>query len=337
MVALYASHGHVIPQPAEAELPQKIHDWPTPRIGGVAVFIGVAAAAVASDSFLTGQLLGICLIALGVGLWEDLTHRVSPTTRYVAALITGAAAFVLVNAQIVRLDIGWFDPLLRFWPVSLALTVFAIASFAHATNLTDGLHGLSAGLTSIALIAIAAVASKVGDAELAATCWILTGALFGFLAFNFPWGRIFLGDGGAYLSGSLLALLAILLVQRNPSVSAWFALLVLAHPVAETLLTVVRRVAVHQTPIGRPDRLHLHTLLYHSLLWMHPLETAAIRQRCNVSATAILLSINATMALVTVMHWQQRTWLITQFLAFAALFVLTWYSLIRRMQKSIPT
>ncbi len=100
----------------------------------------------------------------------------------------------------------------------------------------------------ISLLVIGYAAFKANDLVLASSCLIVIGAIGGFFIWNYPRGLIFLGDGGAYLIGYLIATLSILLVIRNPSVSPWFALLVNAYPIFETLFIIWRR-KVHQGKI----------------------------------------------------------------------------------------
>jgi hypothetical protein len=88
------------------------------------------------------------------------------------------------------------------------------------------------------------------------------GATFGFLLVNFPKGRLFLGDGGAYFLGFWVSEVAVLLLVRNPSVSAWQVLAICAYPVIEVLFSIYRRKILRQSSPGSPDGLHLHTLVY---------------------------------------------------------------------------
>ena len=93
----------------------------------------------------------------------------------------------------------------------------------------------------------------------------MLGALLGFLVFNYPSGRIFMGDGGAYLLGFWLGELSVLLVVRNPDVSPWFPIVLLAYPVVETLFSIYRRKFLQGRSAGRPDAMHLHQLIYRRL------------------------------------------------------------------------
>jgi UDP-N-acetylmuramyl pentapeptide phosphotransferase/UDP-N-acetylglucosamine-1-phosphate transferase len=135
-----------------------------------------------------------------------------------------------------------------------------VGGVANAINIIDGFHGLASGTVLIALLALAAIAARAGDAPLALVCLLVAAAVAGFWLVNFPWGKLFLGDGGAYFAGFSLAWLALLLPMRNPDVSPWAGLLVCAYPVIEVLYSVVRRYRQRLSP-GAPDSLHLHSLV----------------------------------------------------------------------------
>lgn len=303
--------------------PQAIHFLSVPRTGGAAVFAGIIVVSLESAPW---ALLVAVTFSFVPGLVEDLTRRVSPLARYGFAAIAGALAWTFADVRILRLDLPIIDALLIFPAVSLVLTVFAVASFTHAMNLLDGLHGLSAGTVVIAAIAIALVAQTHGDHTLQTLCWGTTAALSGFLLLNFPWGRIFLGDGGAYLGGTLLACLAILLVKRNDAVSPWFAVAVLAHPTVETLLTVVRRLTLHRAAIDVADARHLHSLLYRRLLQFPRLYKH--RTAANALAAAMLLLTNALIATAAVMNHGSTRFLTLLFAAYSVAYLLVWWRLI---------
>ena len=134
----------------------------------------------------------------------------------------------------------------------------------------------------------------------------------------------------------MLALLVIMLVQRNSAVSPWFALVTLSHAIVETLLTVIRRLALHQTSIGEPDNFHLHSLLYQRLLNKYHSHLGKFARRlCNVIAASVLLVPNAVMAALAIRHYQETSWLMAQFSLFTILFVLIWSSLMRHTQPNL--
>ncbi len=239
---------------------QKVHTRPAPRVGGLVLL----AACAAGGWVLGGLCAALTLAALpafAAGLAEDVTGRISPRLRLAATLVAGLATVLLTGNAVTGIGVPGLDAVLTV-PLAAALfTAFAVAGAAHAVNLVDGFHGLAAGTVLIALSAIGGAAWLAGDAPLLATCGIVAAGLAAFLIFNFPHGRIFLGDAGAYLAGTMLGALAVALVARNPDVPPMAALVALAYPVTETLASIARRWLAGRSP-GEADGGHLHSLLH---------------------------------------------------------------------------
>lgn len=243
---------------------QKFHTKPTPRIGGVAVASGLVAAWVTSAAHEVNALLGPMLLA-GVpafvaGLTEDLTKRVGVAARLLATMLSGVLAWWITGVALNRVDIPVLDNVVAWAPVAVAFTAFAVAGIANAVNIIDGFNGLSSGTVLILLTALGLIAQNQGDVPLALACAVTGMAVGGFWLVNFPLGKIFLGDGGAYLSGFCLGWLAVLLLMRHPNVSTWLVLLACTYPVTEVLYSVWRRRRA-RLPSGAPDNLHLHSLI----------------------------------------------------------------------------
>jgi UDP-N-acetylmuramyl pentapeptide phosphotransferase/UDP-N-acetylglucosamine-1-phosphate transferase len=242
---------------------QKFHTKPTPRIGGVAIVAGMVAAwsqAAPDVQALLGPLLLASVPAFAAGLLEDVTKKVGVAARLLATMVSGALACWLTGIALNRVDIWLVDDLLAYAPAAVLFTAFAVAGVANAINIIDGFNGLSTGSVLIILVALGSIAGVEGDAALAATCALLGAAVAGFWLVNFPLGKLFLGDGGAYFVGFALAWLSVLLLMRNTAVSPWVVLLACAYPVTEVLYSVWRR-RRHKQPTGAPDSLHLHSLV----------------------------------------------------------------------------
>ena len=140
--------------------------------------------------------------------------------------MSAAIAWCLLGG-VSRVGIGPVDWVLSHWPISLLFTVFTVGGCTHALNVVDGMNGLAGMVATLIAVSISLVARQVGDLPIAMIAAALASATLGFLVWNFPFGRVFLGDGGAYFLGFMLAELAVLLVVRNLSVSAFYALVVL--------------------------------------------------------------------------------------------------------------
>jgi UDP-N-acetylmuramyl pentapeptide phosphotransferase/UDP-N-acetylglucosamine-1-phosphate transferase len=243
---------------------QKFHLAPTPRIGGIGIYLALLGA-----SWLVGDseasrilttILGAGVPALLVGLLEDLTKRVGVMVRLIATMISGAMACWIGGVALTQLHVPGIDSLLALTPVAVLFTAFAVGGLANAINIIDGFHGLASGTAVICLLALASISALVGDSALALTAIVIAAAVTGFWLVNFPWGKLFLGDGGAYFAGFALAWLAVLLPMRNETVSPWTSLLICAYPIIEVVYSIVRRRRGHQSP-GDADRRHLHSLV----------------------------------------------------------------------------
>jgi UDP-N-acetylmuramyl pentapeptide phosphotransferase/UDP-N-acetylglucosamine-1-phosphate transferase len=243
---------------------QKVHVNPTPRVGGLGIYLGLLLSWLLVKNPDTRKIL-MTLVMAGIpafafGLLEDITKRVGVLTRLLATMVSGLLAWWMSGVALNSLDIPVVDDVLKLLPVAVLFTAFAVGGVANAINIIDGFHGLASGTVLIALLALAAIAAQAGDAPLALACVLMAAVVAGFWLVNFPWGKLFLGDGGAYFAGFCLAWLAVLLPMRNPDVSPWAGLLVCAYPVIEVIYSIVRRRLLRQSP-GAPDSLHLHSLV----------------------------------------------------------------------------
>jgi UDP-GlcNAc:undecaprenyl-phosphate GlcNAc-1-phosphate transferase len=271
--------------------PRKVHVSATPRIGGAAValglFAGAAVAMIGAGDIRAWFILLLCALpGLVWGLIEDFSKRGAVLVRLALTAAAAGLAYVLLDARLTKIDVPSIDYLLAIDAFSFAFTVFAVCGIAHATNVIDGLNGLCGFTTLLASIALAIVAWTVNDQFVLAASCVLAASIAGFLLVNFPSGRIFLGDGGAYLIGLVLAVLSVMLVQRNSEVSPWFPPVLLAYPIWETLFSMYRR-KWRGYSTGRADALHLHFLVYRRLVrWRGKTRTPLDYARRNALASA---------------------------------------------------
>ena len=243
---------------------QRSHVGSTPRIGGVAILFGCAFAWYNSDNFSSNYLGYIILSGIPVliiGLLDDLYFKIRPIYRLIGASVSSVIAIILLKTWLNRVDVFFIDQLFLLSPFALLFTILATTGVAHAFNLIDGLNGLSLGISLATAFFLTVIAWITSDALIVLLCLVFFLSSLGLFLLNFPWGKIFLGDGGAYFQGHCLSWIAILLMARNPEITAWSILLVFFWPVVETLFSIYRRVQ-KQKVASIADREHFHQLVF---------------------------------------------------------------------------
>jgi UDP-GlcNAc:undecaprenyl-phosphate GlcNAc-1-phosphate transferase len=308
--------------------PQKLHQGSIPRIGGLGIY-----ASLWITYFVTylkdpslAVFFGLILIASVpisiIGFTEDLIKSISVKARLFIAFISGAIFLYLFTITSIRISVWGLDALfLNVWVATIFLS-FSIAGLTNAYNIIDGLNGLASMVGSITLAAIAFVAFKVGDPVIAYLAIIQIGAVLGFFFWNYPKGLIFLGDGGAYLIGFMVAVITILLVYRNPMISPWFALVVNAYPVMETLYTIWRRMVYFRANPGLPDSAHFHSLIYRRSMLK---ANAMNQQSVNSKTSRYLWLFTCIGTFPALLFWQSTSLLITSFFLFAAIYIYSYH------------
>jgi UDP-GlcNAc:undecaprenyl-phosphate/decaprenyl-phosphate GlcNAc-1-phosphate transferase len=236
---------------------RKVHMKPMPRIGGLAIFIGVVIGYFISGVYfipITAISIGGVVILL-LGIIDDLitlSAKVKLIFQTVAALIVVSSGLLIEVIHI---------PLLGTYQIGLLsypLTLLWIVGITNSINLIDGLDGLATGVSSIILITIGSLAFIHGKALILTFCIILLGSLLGFLIHNFYPAKIFLGDMGALFIGYSISVISLLGLYKSVTLFSMFVpLLLLGVPLFDTLFAIIRR-TINQTGIMSPDKNHLH-------------------------------------------------------------------------------
>lgn len=316
--------------------PQKVHARVVPRVGGVGLFAGFAAAiglisTQAPEQALWGLLFLLCsLPAFGTGLIEDLTKAVTPRLRLLATAASGALGIWLLGGVVVRTDIPGVDWIAQFSVGAVFLTLLVVAGVANAINIIDGMNGLASMCTAIMLAGLAYVAYGTGDLFVARGALALIGAVLGFFMWNYPKGLIFLGDGGAYFLGFALAELSLLLVYRNVGVSPLFPLLLCAYPIFETLFSMYRRKLVRGHAVGLPDGIHLHSLIYRRLMrWALGERDANALTKRNSMTSPYLWTLCSLSVIPSVLWWDNSAVLSWWLLVFVISYLFLYQRIVR--------
>lgn len=312
---------------------QKFHAEPTPRVGGIGIYLGLALAWMVVRDKGVREILGVLLVAglvpLACGLAEDLTKRVGVLPRLIATMLGGMVAWLISGVTLNRLDVYGLDWLMTITPIAVIFTAFAVGGVANAINIIDGFHGLASGTAIIALVALGSIAIEADDPQLAMACFLMAAAIGGFWLVNYPWGKLFMGDGGAYFSGFALAWLAVLLVVRNPEVSVWAALLVCAYPVIEVVYSMARRYAKRQSP-GEADSGHLHSLIKVKLIRPVLSARGVDKSVRNAAVSPIVWGFSSLPAISAVAFFERTVSLAAGIILFALLYHSLYRYLVRK-------
>ncbi|ERM17084.1 MraY family glycosyltransferase [Brevibacillus halotolerans] len=246
---------------------RKVHTKIMPRMGGLAIFIGFVVALFIFLKPLTNEMLGIFIggtIVLITGILDD-KYQLSPKWKLLGQIIGTAVVVIGFGLKIGVVNLPFGDVGLDFsagWLAVLAIpiTMVWIIGVTNAINLIDGLDGLSAGVSGIATATMGVMAIIMKDTGVAMYCFILLGAIIGFLYFNFHPAKIFMGDTGALFLGFNLAALSIMGFKEAVFVSFIIPIVVLGVPLWDTFFAIVRRI-LNNKPISSADKGHLHHCL----------------------------------------------------------------------------
>ncbi|MGJ7493697.1 glycosyltransferase family 4 protein [Variovorax sp. RT4R15] len=324
-----------------ADMPQRFHKGHVPRLGGAGIFIGMGAAWLAAgwsgDPFNVGWpvmasglvLLCIAPAVLG-GITEDVTQKVK--VRWRLGLTIGSALLLcwLLGLGVYRTGFPVVDGWMRTVPyVAVLFAALAIGGLPHAFNIIDGYNGLAGTVAVLVCLAISHVSLQVGDRQLAAMVICLVGATLGFLMWNYPRGKIFAGDGGAYVWGIVIAVACVMLVKRHPNVSPWFPMLLLIYPVWETLFSIYRKLARGQSP-GTADALHFHQLIFRRIVRVAFEDNEARQLLARNNRTSPYLWMFAALSVVpAVLFWNNTLVLMLFCLLFVTTYVVAYLMIVR--------
>ena len=310
--------------------PRKIHTYPIPRLGGVAIyasfFLSVGLLNLIDPDLhrlislapTKGVMLTIGLVLiLGLGIFDDLRPR-TPTQKLIVQLIAGTSVY-LAGFGISSISDPLGGGLLNLGILEYPATLLWIVGITNAFNLIDGLDGLAAGVAGIACFAIWGISLLTNDMSTAMLVLILAGAVVGFLRYNFVPARIFLGDSGSLFLGFALAVFSMRSSTKGTTALAILVpILSLGLPIMDTLLSMLRRLLRSLLPeqaksksfirrlgsIFMPDTQHIHhqlmarglshrkvVLLLYLVSCAFAIGAFSITIADNISASLILVAV----------------------------------------------
>jgi UDP-GlcNAc:undecaprenyl-phosphate GlcNAc-1-phosphate transferase len=237
---------------------RKVHQKVMPRLGGLAIFIGVVVGYIASglyDERIYGITAGAILIVV-IGILDDMYELKARTKLIGQLLVAGVVVytglkieFITIPFVIERFDLGW---------LAIPVTILWIVGITNAINLIDGLDGLAAGISSIAIATLAVMAGMAGKEMILTLCLIVLGSTIGFLFYNFHPAKIFMGDTGALFLGYCISVFSLLGLYKSVTLFSFvIPIIILGVPIFDTAFAIIRRF-LNKQPISAPDKSHLH-------------------------------------------------------------------------------
>lgn len=309
------------------------HDQPTPRLGGLAIFLSVVMTAAFFDGYFGGRHAKLIIASfplIMVALWEDAVRQTSAPVRLAATVLSALLAIGALQIWLPRLDIAAFDPWMA-GGFGIFVTVLYMSAAVNAFNMVDGLNGLCGGIAFFAFLAFNVIAAQAGFDFMTHTTMVLAAAVAAFLLFNFPFGKIFLGDTGAYTLGFILSWFTVSLTYRFPEVSPWALFLVLAYPLSELCFTFLRRLAAGISPFA-PDQGHFHHLV---LMWVQQSGWCARGSRmCNPLATLLIMPFAILPMVYATVYFNDPTTLMGGIVVYAVLFVGAYLALASHLKSA---
>lgn len=304
---------------------QKIHTQIIPRIGGISIFLGALIGLLFLVNYSNTKTYGLTILLSSstcflIGLLEDIKKNISIRIRLFFTLAAAAVAIYILEMTVDRIDITILQPIFSSYEFQVLFTLFCIVGLSNAYNIIDGLNGLSSMIAIVSLAGLSYVCLAVGDYDLLRINAIICAATIGFFFINYPMGLIFLGDGGAYLLGFLIATSSILLVQNNPSVSPWLPLLINIYPITETLFSIYRRIVHGKKNPLQPDGAHIHTLIYRRIIDRNNSNNFSPYYN-NSKASPYLWALSASATIPALIFWNRTHILIFFVLLFISIYI----------------
>ncbi len=308
--------------------PQNFHTKSISRLGGAAIYFPLLIVSYLDNSVENYAFLRTVLLCtfpiFFTGLIDDLKIRVQPTTRLLLFIPTPLLLYYFVGLRIDSVGISFIDTLLQNELFSIIFLCFSLVGMSNAFNIIDGFNGL---LLSYSLTLLTSLI--IGYESLSGIDWLTFNvgiflSVFAVFIFNFPFGKIFLGDAGAYLLGVLIPVGLIKYTFDN-NFSPWFVMAMLIYPFTEVLISVIRKVFFRKMSALKPDGLHFHMLVYKKITKRVGFKKIRLR---HFIVTTFMLILNTPFLIVA--NFFKDNSLVLQFLCiwFIVMYVLIYFVLL---------
>jgi len=268
---------------------QRVHEGEIPRLGGVIMyfFLVIFSFILSNLEFAKNlQITLLCLLpVMLITVKEDLTHNVDYKVRILGLALSAAALIMYVVTSLPAVDhIIVISDLFHNPVFSFAFFTLCLITLANGCNFIDGMNGLLGFYLLGALMSCMQLSYVMQDTFLAKPILLYALLTIYFLLVNYPWGKLFMGDAGAYLMALLIGVWVINFFGTFESISSWNAGLIFFYPVAEVIYSTIRKLSQKKSPFW-PDREHLHLKIFDIL------NTAINKPRLANNLTTVFLAI----------------------------------------------
>ncbi len=245
---------------------QRLHQDEIPRIGGLSIYLFLSIVALCSiESHYLNVILISALPIIFIGSKEDVFHNTSPKFRLIAMALSAGLFIYLLPTKLPEIDFPILNQILAIGFMKEIFFIFSILVIINGNNLIDGVNGNMAFSNIIQLASVVLLACTVDDYKIVQLACLLLIPLIIFTLFNFPFGKIFCGDAGAYFYGFAISASVIYLFGTYHNLLSWNAVLILIYPAIELLFSFIRKKLFEKKSPFTADAKHLHSLIFRYL------------------------------------------------------------------------
>ncbi len=290
---------------------RKIHVDPKPLVGGLGMFFSITASVLLflPAGHFSGLLYGILILAI-TGLIDD-RQGLGFKPRLVAQML---AVFAIMHFDGVSLStfgnlIGTGS--IKTFNFASAVTIFCVVGVINAMNMMDGLDGLAGSVALVACTSFAILGLLNGQSGLVFISVVYVGAIVAFLRFNWYPSKLFMGDTGSMILGFSLAYFALQTTQGSSLASPSAALLVLALPISDTIVVMIKRILKGKSPF-HADKTHFH----------HVLKSIGLDHRAAVIVITFFCALSSLIAIMgTINDWSDSVFFVIFLFGFLSYFI----------------
>ena len=219
-----------------------------------------------------------------IGFAEDLSGQINIISRLIPSIFSAILLVIIFKTTVNKVDFFYLNQILSIPLFAFTFTILGLVGTSNGLNFIDGINGLASGISIVILFTLSQISHQIGFYDLATFLIIVSICVLSFWILNLTFGNIFLGDGGSYFLGMLIAWAGIQITSFNDKVSAWSIFFLIIYIATELTVSVTRRIYLRTSPFNA-DNLHLHSLLYQYLKLKYPKKKKVLNSLSGIILT----------------------------------------------------